>query len=339
MKYSGGRQLPLRFSVLFTGFFIVAIASGPFAAEKEYLGTPASEKAAAKALEYLAGLQAADGSFGKVPLGKNAAIVGFAGLAFMAGGNTPDKGKYGDNISKIADYIKSCQTDKGVISASGQAMYEHGFSTLALCELYGMTKREDLRDSIRKSIDLIVSCQNERGGWRYQPRIADDDASVTSCQVQALRAARDVGFIVPQETIQKALQYLKSCNNPDGGFSYVPHSGGSNTERTGACVLSMMALGDYTSPEVDRGCEYLLKTRPNEQSAHFVYGLYYCTQVMFQKGGDYWKSWYPDVRDLLVASQNFDGSWSSKNYGTVYATAVAALVLQLPAAYLPLFER
>ncbi|MEI7904050.1 MAG: prenyltransferase/squalene oxidase repeat-containing protein, partial [Candidatus Firestonebacteria bacterium] len=324
-----------RTGALLLVFLLLLAASRSGAAEKEYLGNAASEKAAEKALEYLAGMQAADGSFGKTAYGKNTAIVGFAGLAFMAGGHVPDKGKYGDNVSRIADYLKSSQNALGVISSSGQAMYENGFATLALCELYGMTRREDLKLAIQRSVDLIISCQNEKGGWRYQPKIADDDSSVTSCQVQALRAARDVGFIIPPETIKKALQYLKSCSNPDGGFSYTPHSGGSNTERAGACTLSLMALGDYTSPEVEKGCEYLLKTKPNTQSSHFIYGLYYCTQTMFQKGGEYWKSWYPEIRDLLVSGQNFDGSWSSKNYGTLYPTAVAALVLQLPAGYLP----
>jgi prenyltransferase beta subunit len=313
-----------------------------FAEEKEYLGTLASERAAEKALRYLANTQDYTGSWGKMQYGNNAAICGFAGLAFLSGGHIPDKGKYGDVVTKVLNYIKSCQNETGLICSnpkSGYPMYEHGFATLALCEFYGMTKKLDLKDCIQKAIDLIISCQNKRGGWRYQPRIADDDVTVTSCQVQALRAARDVGIVVPKEVIDKALQYLKSCSSTNGSISYTPGGGGGGFERTGAGVLSIMALGDYTANEVEKGVNFLLKNRWNEKSQHFYYGIYYCTQVMYQKGGEYWKSWFPDLRDVLVANQNEDGSWTSKSYGPVYATALATIVLQIPYGYLPLFER
>ena len=66
-------------------------------------------------------------------------------------------------------------------------MYEHGFATLFLAEVYGMSPRDDLRDKLTRAIDLIVRTQNSEGGWRYQPRREDADLSVTICQVMALR--------------------------------------------------------------------------------------------------------------------------------------------------------
>ncbi|MFH1073822.1 MAG: prenyltransferase/squalene oxidase repeat-containing protein [Candidatus Firestonebacteria bacterium] len=322
-----------------TSIFIIIITFFPlslFSSQNDYLGTPASEKAADYALEWLSKNQQKDGSFGKIQLGQNPAIVGFAGLAFLAGGNVPGRGKYSENVKKIGDFLVSKQRTDGLI---GQSMYEHGFAAVAMCELYGMTRKEEYKPVVQNAVNLIISCQNKKGGWRYQPRIADDDVTVTSCQVQALRAARDVGIIIPKETVEGAMKYLLSCSSANGSMSYQPGQGGGGWQRTGAGVLSLMALGDYTSSEVEKGADFVLKSRYSEIETHFYYGLYYCNQLMFQRGGEYWKVWFSRIRETLLSVQQGDGSFKSASYGPVYATALAALTLELPYGYLPLFER
>ena len=72
-------------------------------------------------------------------------------------------------------------------------MYGHGFATLFLAEVYGMTPRPDVRETLRKAVRLIVQTQNQEGGWRYHPVRNDAALSVTSCQIMALRAARTTG--------------------------------------------------------------------------------------------------------------------------------------------------
>ena len=52
-------------------------------------------------------------------------------------------------------------------------MYGHGFATLALAELYGQTRRRDLRDKLEKAVKLILSSQNEEGGWRLGVKAGD----------------------------------------------------------------------------------------------------------------------------------------------------------------------
>ncbi len=327
----------------YSGLFLLAVLLLPSSvvpADRDYLGTPASEKAADRALEWLAKNQLGDGSYGKLTLGTNPAIIGFAGLAFLAGGSVPGRGKYGKNVKNIGDYLSALQSKNPKTNGLlGKTMYEHGFATVAMCEIYGMSKNEEYKKVVQDAVNLILICQNAKGGWRYSPRIADDDVTVTSCQVQALRAARDVGIVIPKETIQKASAYLVSCSSANGSMSYQPGQGGGGIERTGAGVLSMMALGDYTSKEVEKGADFILKSRFSEASNHYYYGLYYCDQVMFQKGGEYWKSWYSQVRETLITIQKGDGSFASPGYGEVYATALAALALELPYGYLPLFER
>ena len=82
-------------------------------------------------------------------------------------------------------------------------MYGHGFATLFLGEVYGMTGDETVKEKLQKAVRLIQKTQNSEGGWRYQPVPYDADISVTICQIMALARARDAGIKVEKEVIDK----------------------------------------------------------------------------------------------------------------------------------------
>ena len=136
-------------------------------------------------------------------------------------------------------------------------MYEHGFATLFLAEVYGMSPRDDMRDKLARAVDLIVRTQNSEGGWRYQPRREDADISVTICQVMALRAARNAGLKVPNETVDKCVDYVKRSQNADGGFRYMLTPGESLFPRSAAGVVALYSAGVYEGREVERGLAYV----------------------------------------------------------------------------------
>ena len=71
---------------------------------------------------------------------------------------------------------------------------------------------------------------------------------------------------------------------------------------------------------------------------HYFYGHYYAVQAMWTAGGDYWTSWYPAIRDELIAAQQNDGSWDD-GICPHYATAMACIILQVPNNYLPILQR
>ena len=48
-------------------------------------------------------------------------------------------------------------------------MYGHGFATLFLGEVYGMTGDDRVKEKLQKAIRLIERTQNNEGGWRYMP--------------------------------------------------------------------------------------------------------------------------------------------------------------------------
>lgn len=311
--------------------------------------TPELLDACQRGMNFLLSQQNEDGSFGLGRYGRNVGITSLCGLAFMANGHMPGQDKYGMAVQKSLNYILSCATETGLIAADSTShgpMYGHGFATLFLGEIYGMeSENVRVRDTLVRAVQLIVNSQNEEGGWRYNPVPYDADVSVTICQVMALRSARNSGIKVPRETIDRAVRYIRDCQNPDGGFRYMLQSGGSAWPRTAAGVATLFYAGVYEDDSAERGLDYLIKTAlPGKQSSrfgrsHFYYGHYYAVQAMFIAGGDRWATWWPAVRQMFLQQQTSNGGWASPQTGSAYATAMSLIVLQIPKRYLPIFQK
>jgi len=310
--------------------------------------TPAVSQAVEKGLAALAARQANDGSFGDGRQ-RHAGISALCGMAFMQAGNLPGRGKYGPNVEKCLNFMIASTQESGLIVADSSTppMYGHGFATLFLAEVYGMTGDERVKEKLQKAVKLIQQSQNPQGGWRYQPAPVDADISVTICQIMALRAARDAGIKVEKETIDKAIEYVRKCQNPDGGFSYQMNQGGiggSGFARSGAGLAALYYAGVYDGKEITKALEYLRKFTPSDRNAradgegNFFYGHYYAVQAMYLAGGKDWANWYPAVRDAILKRQTKgSGMWSGDNTEE-YATAMALLILQMPNRYLPVYS-
>jgi hypothetical protein len=311
----------------------------PFGAEI----TPSSQASVRRGLEWLAAQQQEDGSFGSQShYGKHVGITGLAGMAFLSDGHTPGRGHYAHVVDGCIDFILAHRSESGLLAAetSHGPMYGHGFATLFLAEAYGMSHRDDLHEALRKAIRLIVTTQNDEGGWRYQPTRNDADISVTVCQVMALRAARNAGVFVEKSTIDRAIEYVKRSQNPDGGFRYMLSGGASAFARSAAGVTTLQYAGLYDADEIERGMQYLLAfLPPREQSVgHYFYGHYYAAQAMFLAGDDSWAVWFPAVRNELLERQSEEGFWRGQA-GNEYGTAMALIILQMPNRLLPIFQK
>ncbi len=275
--------------------------------------------------------------------GDATAFVALAGIAFLADGDMPNDGQYGQQVDRLLDCtLKNCQ-DSGLITSGnyGSPMYGHGFATLFLAEVYGMSPRPDLKEKLQNAIRLIVQCQNPEGGWRYQPAPQDADLSVTICQIMALRAARNAGIKVPKTTIDKALEYVKKSQEPDGGFAYMLNSRGSTYARGAAGVACLYYSGVYEGNEITRGLKFLMARLPGKTGAendNYFYANYYATQATFMSGGDAWSHYWPAIKADLAKKQQADGSWNGDN-GNVYATAMALIMLQVPNRLLPVLQK
>ncbi len=304
-----------------------------------------------RGLAWLATRQLEDGSFGTVIQNYrgNPGVAGLCGLAFLSSGSTPGRGPYGEAIDHTIDFIMSCSTTTGfIVSPEAQGrdpMYGHGFATLFLAEVYGMTEREDVRDALKLAVELIVDTQNSEGGWRYFPRPDDADVSVTVCQLMSLRAARNAGIFVPKETIDRGVEYLRRNQNPDGGFRYqLLHPQESEFPRSAAAIAALYTSGIHEGEMIDNALAYMLRFLPAEDDGrrsnqYFYYAHYYAAQAAWFAGEDYWFDWYPAARDELLATQLEDGSWPDVTVGKEYAAAMSLIVLQIPNGYLPILQR
>src|SRR5262249_27537508 len=155
---------------------------------------------------------------------------------------------------------------------------------------------------------------------------------------------RNAGLEIPKGTIDKAVEYVRSCQNSDGGFRYQLIQGGSAWPRTAAGVASLNYAGVYKDDSIDRGLDYLsVNAMPGKGmgvGSHYFYGHYYAVQAMYLAGGDRWAKWWPLIRDELVSQQNAaDGTWDDSYAGPSYGTAMALIILQMPKRYLPIFQK
>jgi hypothetical protein len=327
--------------------FALALA-GPVPAQSGFRTSDPLEsalRAVDRGLDYLYTTQTDDGGWVSPGYGKTTAVPALAALAFMARGHVPGQGPYADCLERATAYLLANAADNGLI-ASGTAppMYQHGLATLALAELYGMTRRPDIRQRLEAAVGLIVRTQNDAGGWRYQPVKADADMSVTVMQIVALKAAMNAGIKVPQSSIALGVKYVKASACKKGGFGYTPGAGpGIGASPAGTLALQM--CGEYDAPEVLAGLEYQAKQPIQYGGSMFFYATYYAAQGMNQAGGIYWLDWMPKMRAILLSKQAADGSWpaendsSAKSAGLPFSTAIASLVLAIDCHYLPIYQR
>jgi len=300
----------------------------------------AAEAAIDRALRYLDATQNADGSWGST---YKSAETALAIMAFMVRGHMPGRGQYGARIDKAVTFLVNRGREKGgFLGSERQGMYEHGLATLALCEAWGESDNEQLRDVIKKAVDVIFRSQNPAGGWRYSPQPVDADLSVTVMQIMALASAKEAGILVPDKVLEKATRYVLSCQHPLGGFCYQP-GGAPGFARTAAGVMSLFMADVRDSVSIRRGLDYLLKADNSkfQSVSYYFYAHYYAIQAMYQSGEANYQRWYPSIRDAVLARQRPDGSFSGADAGAspAYSTAMAVLILGVPYRYLPIYQR
>jgi len=332
---------------------VVGLACRPAAAAPHDMVTAETEKAIENGLAYLARTQARNGAwrsrerYGVYPC----AITSLAGLAMMAGGNTPSEGPYADNVRRAVDFVLRCANRNGLIAVMGEEqrpMYGHGFGMLFLSQAYGAEQDTDLQKDLyrvlARGVALTARSQSPDGGWLYTPDANSDEGSVTVTQIQALRACRNAGIKVPKATIRRAVEYVSRCANEDGGISYsLRNLGRSRPPITAAAVAVLYNAGQYDSPIALKALDYMKKHIEGGGTGifqgHRCYALLYTAQAMYLSSDENWQWFFAKYRDDILQQQNDNGSWPGDNVGEVYGTAMTLLVLQLPYRYLPILQR
>ncbi|TWT82956.1 hypothetical protein CA13_44190 [Planctomycetes bacterium CA13] len=272
-------------------------------------------------------------------------------LSLLASGENPNFGKYQMAARKAIRHMISTQdAESGFM---GPSMYHHGFALLALAEAYGQVDEDRLwngseavnRRGIGTALELGVRCaitsqkSNPRGGWRYSPGAIDADTSVSGAVMMGLLAARNAGIEVPDEVIDRVLDYFVSMTSDDGVVAYAGglDGFGESIARSSITCLVLAIARRKDLPQY-KATETYLRNHLNQRSAWTEYARYYQAQALFQADIEAWKKWNEGLVRTLKSRQNADGSFRG-NMGAANNTSLSLLALALNYRLLPIYER
>lgn len=332
---------------------------------RAYGGTSGTETSVTEALKWLARNQGKNGMWsltGKYADGANNenvdAATAMALLAFQGAGYTP-KGNvnapFTSVVTKGWNGLLKRQDRQGNFFREGSGgngrLYTQALCTIALCELYGMTKDSEYREPAQKAVNYCLKVQSPEGGWRYQPGF-DSDLSVTGWFVMALQSARMAGLEVDSPALGRIGDFLDTVSR-DGGaqYSYVPGQG-RTLSMTAEGLLCRQYLGwPQNDNRLKRGSEELLKNLPSRESGRtHVYYWYYAAQVCHHMEGKPWREWNTAMRDVVPAMQIREGkergSWDPfldetqgvSGGGRLFVTCLATYMLEVYYRHLPIYQ-
>ncbi len=293
------------------------------------------------------------------------AMASLAGTALTCSGSTTTQGPFAKNIRRAVDFLidmgarrvggKLVPRHDGLIGdpyRDGRYTYGHGFAMLFLSQVLGEEededRREELIDVLEAAVRFSALAQTKSGGWGYVSAKDGndfDEGSTTITQVQGLRGCRNAGITVPKEIIDKAVKYIYSCQNQDGGISYSSKNRGSSRQAiTAAALASLFNAGDYDSEKAKKMLAYCKQHvypvgNARTSFGHWHYTYLYYAQVVYRQGGKEWETFRDKLYQRIVDAQAASGSWTTGSVGPVYVTSCNLIMLQLDNGYLPIYQR
>ncbi|MFM1802587.1 MAG: hypothetical protein RJA81_1939 [Planctomycetota bacterium] len=337
-------------------------------------GTPESEMAVERGLQWLSDHQLEDGSWslspgdvcqndacGLMEIECREAATGLALLPFLGAGHVPgDDGPYARNVERGLRWLVSRVNKQGRIIPENAPvhfhMYAHAIATIVLCEASALKPGGPWVPAARRAAQYIINAQNRQdGGWRYFPG-DPGDTSVFGWQVMALRSSKISGLSLPKSTQTLARRWLKSAQaSTDGSvFAYQPGRPASPV-MTAEAILCRQLFGDSPrSRSMNRGTLLVYQDLQRTLGQRNYYYWYYATQLMHNTGGKVWENWNNVIREKLISEQISNagfghsvGSWQplepfpdrwGRSGGPIMQTSLALLTLEIYYRYLPMYQ-
>jgi hypothetical protein len=289
-----------------------------------------------RGLAYLAHQQQADGSFvGFDDPGPRSAPTAVALLALLGCGYTPAAGQYDLAVHNALDFLLRQAPDDGYLGrADGSGMIGQAVITIALAESYGVEndarQRKQLEPMLQNALQAIVAMQDrsagaKSGGWNADGH-GDGQLMATAWAVLALRSLENAGMAPPRGVLRHASEFARSCLIPRRGFSE-PDQPPSNSSTAAGAMILLVTENDASHDATMRSLSDLKVPAASKDLFQTEFMLAYCGMRMQAPVGQ-------QVWESLQHQQTQEGSW-----GTVQASATAALTLSMRYRLLPLFDQ
>jgi len=334
-------------------------------------GSAETERAVQTALAWLAGAQSSDGRWnaaahgagrGRAGAAQHASQVGgrsdhgvtaLSLLAFLGAGNTHREGPFADQVARGVAFLSERQRPDGSLAGEADffaALYCHGMATIAIGECAAMSGDRSLVPVLERAVRHTLAMQHPlTGGWRYA---AGDrgDTSQLGWQVMGLAAAKNVGLEGLDAAEGRARGFLASVSSgAAGGLASYRRGERPNVTMTAEALVCRLLLGMPADHPATAEALAFLGQSPPASSNYNIYTWYYATLASFHAGGPQWEAWNDRLQAALLPLQHrsggpLDGSWDPDavwggHGGRVYATALAALTLEVYYRYLPMHGR
>ncbi len=327
---------------------LVTACALPTVAQDDWVEiTEDSETAMERGLEWLLKYQNRDGGFGQDPrMESDIACTSVVGLVLLSAGNTPDKGIHSEELRDVLDFILRKvrrmgkqdiypRQDTQVQRKIGRHAHSF-FAALFLSQIagYAGSSSEEAQNALDEVVQVVIRAQGSDGAWgntSWAPMLGTvmgwvslRGAFTTGVNISA-SADRTADHLIAQLGTQQN-HWMHDLYKNSTGVRVLYEMGQGDTAIAQRAYRSILELvsGDDT-PFTQAGGEEFL-------SFHLI------TEVMLNRGGDEWQTWFGTVRDKLIKVQNRDGSWQGHHCITsrTFCTACAMLVLQAPYRYLPI---
>jgi hypothetical protein len=324
-------------------------------------GDEKTEEAVRRALAWLTKQQKNDGfwsltgSYGDGGTQENRlAASAMALIAIQGAGNTTRDGPHAAAVTRAWKALVRTQAPDGTFDTGRipeqHAMYAHAQATIALCEIYGMTKDPTFAEPARLALEYAIAAQMPDGGWRYHPPQPGQenrgDMSVTGWYLMALKSSEMAGLHVPSSAYDSLRRFLDSVFvSAEKGYGYQINPNQKffdfRPALTAEGLMCHLQLGrDPKDPQIKVLSGLLL----HEGAIDFdyrkknVYSWFHTTGVFRRIGGRPWDLWNNRMKAELVGHQVADGkeagSWDPANDqwghvgGRLYTTCLCALMLE-----------
>jgi MORN repeat protein len=323
------------------------------------LGGEGTEQALARALEWIAANQAADGSWDpgasegdpRWGIGVTAECL----LSLLGDAHTLDYGTHRPSVTRGLRYLVHAQDPSTgrAVEAHAESHYEQALALEALAEGACLSRLPALLQATVRARDHLLTLQSKDGSWSLDATSASGDPATTARAVVALQAAREAGIEVEEAAVRAALGWLDARTDIATG-RVAPGEPARFAPEGEVAVTSLATLARIFSGQTPQRYRVLQAAEPwlaehvpgaaGSGAPGSLEDACWGATAACQLGGATWSAWNDGLRSAWLGAQRSDGPLAGSvdppaepgvgldgqplGGGRLHATATFALALE-----------